>query len=125
MNIANREANGKGNGMKFSEWLRKRNACKEAQEWVGNKSFERAVSECKRPDWLAYLVGSMRVGPPTKLVYVFSDTVLDRMMQQYSDRYASGGWEADNDLPERERVWRCNWLRAQMKPYLPKRMRFK
>lgn len=123
--------------MKFSEWL-KRNipgaerASDPLRTFAANKSFERFLKECDRPGWI------MRVG-----LYCLPQG-LDRLgvMEDYCTKFGTGRskipfvktseWSLDYagaDDPcirtRKENVRRCNWLRAQMAPYLPKRMRFK
>lgn len=51
----------KTNKMKLSEYLARLNACKEAIEWVGEKTIEQAVAECHRGDWLLWLASRVRI----------------------------------------------------------------
>lgn len=44
----------------LQELLKDLNACKEAHDWVGDKTIEQAVAECPRGDWMLWLAG--RVG---------------------------------------------------------------
>ena len=39
----------------FKELLIELNACKDAREWVGNKSWEECYATCHRGDWLLWL----------------------------------------------------------------------
>ena len=53
--------------MTFREWLltnpSTRNACDDALEWIGNRTFQESWDECPRPDWMLWLCGRM-VGQP-------------------------------------------------------------
>jgi hypothetical protein len=39
------------------------NACREAVEWVGDRSLATAWAECKRPDWMLWICGRMADEP--------------------------------------------------------------
>lgn len=41
--------------MNFREELTKIDACKEAIEWVGDRTLEQAWNECERGDWMLWL----------------------------------------------------------------------
>ena len=41
--------------------LTKLNACKEAIDWVGNKTIEQAWNECQRGDWLLWLAAKLDI----------------------------------------------------------------
>jgi hypothetical protein len=36
--------------------LKELNACSEAIDWVGSRTFEEAWKECERPDWMFWLL---------------------------------------------------------------------
>ena len=42
--------------MKFKEKLKKLGACNSAIEWVGNRDSKTAWAECKRGDWMFWLI---------------------------------------------------------------------
>ena len=44
--------------MTFKEKLEKLNACKSAIEWVGDRDIKTAWAECKRGDWMLWLVNA-------------------------------------------------------------------
>lgn len=52
--------------MTFEEQLQKLNACPESMNWAWNKTFEQAWAECKRADWMLWLLG--RVGEKKRVV---------------------------------------------------------
>ena len=41
--------------MKFREYLKKIKACKQAIQWVGDKSLKETWEQCPRGDWMLYL----------------------------------------------------------------------
>ena len=45
--------------MKMKELLEKFNACKEARDWVGDKTLEEAWNTCHRGDWMLWLYQRM------------------------------------------------------------------
>jgi hypothetical protein len=42
--------------MTFHQWLADNNACKEALDWVGDKSLEQSWAECENGEWMAWLI---------------------------------------------------------------------
>ena len=41
--------------------LQKYNACKEAVDWIGDRSLEQAWKDCPRGDWLLWLAGRVEI----------------------------------------------------------------
>ncbi len=114
--------------MTFARWLKQECACSEAIKWVGRKEFERTIREIDHPGWLIWLIKNLAVIP--------LDTRFE-IRAGYNKRYLAragrcdttrGAWLQDLSASDQRRrgkrneIQRCNWLRAQMKPYLPKRM---
>ncbi len=116
--------------MRFSEWLEKNGACKESIKWVGKKAFERAWKECKHPGWMLYFMHEY-----CALCDAFSHGTRVAIEAKYNKRFKlskrrreSGvclGAAGQDYINTGVSVARCNWLRAQMEPYLPDRMGFK
>jgi len=49
------------------------NACSEAVEWVGKKSFRTAWNECVRADWMLWLVCKMEIGTRAERIHAVCD----------------------------------------------------
>ena len=47
--------------MKFSDKLKEMYACSEAVEWVGKRGLVKAWRECKRPDWMLWLLDELGI----------------------------------------------------------------
>jgi hypothetical protein len=50
----------------FKDELIKLDACKDAIEWVGDKSVAEAWSECKRSDWMLWFLAKADIKVPDK-----------------------------------------------------------
>ena len=48
-----------GERMKFKTKLKKLKACKEAIEWVGDKTMKEAWQQCPRGDWMLWLYSKL------------------------------------------------------------------
>ena len=47
--------------MKFTDHLRKMNACPQAIEWVGRRGIRTAWRDCVRRDWMLWLLDALDV----------------------------------------------------------------
>src|SRR5574343_1508000 len=47
--------------MTFADELRALNACREAVLWVGDRTLEQAWRECKRSDWMLWLLRELDI----------------------------------------------------------------
>ncbi len=120
--------------MKFSEWLRKEGACDSAVAWVGSKSFESAWTECVESGWMSwavYQLGHRGLVAEEALVIVGSEHNSTFSPSRSTTCFRDSSWRQACfiepwalELSDEENIRRCSWLRAQMQPYLPKRMRF-
>jgi len=59
--------------MKFSDKLREMDACSEAVRWVGRRGLKTAWRDCRRGDWMTWLVS--RVSVSTGLLDKANDAV--------------------------------------------------
>jgi len=61
------------NNKAFLAKLLELNACSEAVEWVGKKSFRTAWNECVRADWMLWLVCKMEIGTRAERIHAVCD----------------------------------------------------
>lgn len=88
----------------FADYLHSLNACPAAIEWVGTQTREKAWANCKRSDWMLWL---LRVeGKTEKIVYVRLAVAFARRVSHLNDdpraEAALRAAEAvlENDTPE-------------------------
>jgi len=63
----------RGGKMKFADKLRKLEACEDAIEWVGDKSFKEAWNTCERADWMLWYIAKAELGTKRERIHIVCD----------------------------------------------------
>jgi hypothetical protein len=100
----------------FKDELIKLDACKDAIEWVGDKTLQQAWSECKRSDWMFWFLAKADIKVPDKslrLIAVRCAREVQHLMKDQrsidaldvAERYANGEATDDELAAARAAAW--------------------
>lgn len=89
--------------MRLFMLLKKLGACKEAVEWVGDKTLEEAWNICERADWMVWLCGKMignKGWPDTRQLVLATCSCAETAL-----KYVPNGEERPRIAIETTRAW--------------------
>lgn len=109
--------------MTFQEYLSNLDACSEAREWVGDRTFSQAWNECERADWMCWIIqysGQFDRKTVVLLAATMANTVRHLMKDQRSIdavdtaiRYGRGE-AAEEDLSNAALAAEAAWAAAEV-----------